>query len=108
MKYIKSYEDNINTPQIGDYVIATTSEGNIEVKLFIRNNIGQIKDILMTKTPRLGNVHNLKVYYQNTPEDLLNNNKDGNYWWIKPENILHYSKNKEELETLKIAKKYNL
>lgn len=108
MKHLKKFESNTDIPEIGEYVFATTSEGDIETKLFIKTNIGQVKHILKSNTTKLGEFVNLKVYYQNVPNDLLNTDKDGDYWWIDPENILYHSKDKEELKTMKVAKKYNL
>lgn len=102
--YIKAFENIKNNPEIGDYVIC--EEGfldNIEIKDFISNNIGQIIGI---EVPNY-----FTIQYENVPKEFK--------WYFHPidyrditnmrlDEIILFSKNKEELEDYLITKKYNL
>ena len=56
MKYIKTYEDNTNEPQVDDYVIAKLNPGYyrdhggglpVELKYFINNTLKQMNLFLV-------------------------------------------------------------
>ena len=103
MKYIKTYEQNIE-PQVGDYVICQDGsysvENNYEKKTFISNNIGKIikYDTGSASYPYI-------VYYETAPSNYFTMGK------TRPmgrNEIMHFSKNKEDCEIYLAAKKYNL
>jgi len=108
MKYLKRFE-NINTPQVGDYVIASLKTDK-DIGIFIANNIGQIvaiseNDINKLYTVKFFNIEkDIEKFFFTEPEY-------GEYmtlmFFYKYE-ILAFSKNKEELETILNANKYNL
>ena len=101
MKYLKKFE-NVNKPEIGDYVLVKSHTRYKEVKNFIDSNIGVIfkirKDIITVK-------------YKNIPSNIINkfsyinnNNSSGVYDFYSYK-IENFSKNKEELEMILQAKK---
>jgi len=105
MKYIKTFESKNKTPEVGDYVICSeiASTDTRETTDFIENNIGQIiqddDDIY-------------KIKYINPPltGDFLHVSIDDplRYRWAIRNRILHFSKNKEDLEAILAAEKFNL
>ena len=112
MKYIKNFEKiNINKPEIGDYVIAIDEDTHTDVKNFINNNIGKIVNIKNHK--RFGVLYHTK--YTNVDDDIEE-------WFTKENNldkkcgircfylheIIAFSKNIEDLDTILNANKYNL
>ena len=110
MKHLKAYEDmNTGEPEIGDYVIINTLSPTGERYLkqplsdFINNNIGEI---------RWKEGGGIDVKYFNIPEEIkryFNDNPVVDYIRKFPvSRVTHWSKNKEELEYLITAKKYNL
>jgi len=115
MKYIKTYESiNKGTPKIGDWVICYEADSIADFMprvIFTRNNIGQI-------TETGGNSPYTYVNYFNVPKEILYNIKqkyigfdisDGKFERGMLENeIIYWSKNKEDLEAILSAKKYNL
>ena len=108
MKYIKTYEDLNDEPNLGDYVITTVIISDVDPKLkfFLENNVGKICKIE-------DHVISYLVKYENTPFDLfigINDNykKDVGYWWFDKLEIKIHSSNKEECEAYLNAKKYNL
>jgi hypothetical protein len=111
MKYIKSYEENSDDPQIGDYVIckeendldssSTTILIKNQINEFLTINIGQIAEY---------DGKWYEVEYHNIPKNV-----DG--WFhasklncrsMKRHEIIHYAKTKEELKPLINQIKYNL
>jgi len=99
----KIFENDTIEPQIGDYVL-TEFEGGTVSKLdngvliddYIKNEIGKV--VKMS-----GSLNFLVEYPSYLPRDL-----DKLNWWFKKREILHFSKDKEELKTYIDAKKYNL
>ncbi len=82
--------ENINEsePKIGDYVICKTrSTDTIEFKKYVDNNIGKIVD------------NYLAYYYVKFKEKT---------YIFTIGNILYWAKNKEDIEVLIQANKYNL
>lgn len=120
MKYIKVFEDIKNIPKIGDYVICQDSLARYEVVEFISNNIGQIIAPFHSipfhpTTPKNPSEPQFVIQYENIPEELKysfyyeNNMKY--YSGLRNmalNEIIKFSKNKEELEDYLVAKKYNL
>lgn len=114
MKYLKSYE-NINEPQVGDYVIAMPDYvKNNDFKIFFDNNIGQIVKIERGYTGEklcaveYENIpYSIKKVYSNWREE---NGKQflAKYIWFSSNLIIHSSNNKEDLKNIIEAKKYNL
>jgi predicted nucleotide-binding protein (sugar kinase/HSP70/actin superfamily) len=105
----KLYEQlKINEPQIGDYVLCDEVDSEIIRVDFIRNNIGKIVYDNFSK------VYKYLVQYENVPELLDSWFSDGNNINLKNcrrmsiSEIKNYSKNKEDLEVLIQANKYNL
>jgi len=103
MKHLKYFE-NIEEPQVGDYVICEElSNLTPDICNFISSNIGIIE---YTKNDDGETSYYIK--YENVPEDIffltLRNNKRD----MSREEIIHFSKNKEDLEYIINANKYNL
>lgn len=73
-------------PKVGDYVICRNEYQNNS-----EESIGKIKYRDNTRIP-------YQVWFKNTE----------NYFWYAEDDILHFSKNKEELEIYLDTKKYNL
>ena len=109
MKYIKRFENIENTPKIGDYVICQDIIARYEVKDFISNNIGQIIYIVI-------DTGSFSVQYENVPKEFKSFFYSTEYKMkyysglrkMMPEEIIKFSKNKEEIEDYLITKKYNL
>ena len=131
MKYIKLFEEIDNKPEVGDYVICVEFDSGLsgleKFNHFLSNNIGKIIFIAT------GQNHDDIEYYvtfDNPPEDILdyafytkrlryiNNIDKDEYEMVNDEytnitemdgqNIIHCSKNKEELEIKLAGNKYNL
>ena len=114
MKYLKKFENILNnTPEIGDYVICKETDwfigqGSLNPLIyiflnFINTNIGQIVDI-----DYMG--YDYMIKYENFPKIIQD------YFHYKNETsrgmasyeIINHSKNKEELETILMSKKFNI
>jgi len=105
MKYLKKYEDSTkDEPQIGDYVICEQKEGfaKIHINSIIRNNIGIILEIT--------DKENYIVYYDCDIPQMLKRffNDRVNSRIILKNEIIYFSPNKEDLEVILSANKYNL
>jgi len=111
----KIYEAvNKGEPEVGDYVIAKIDDfgdlflldegwfGNIEK--IINNNIGilvnVVEEIDVTNEP-------FCVKYPGA-DFGESDNFEKDYWWFSENDIIYWSKNKEELEEILATKKYNL
>jgi hypothetical protein len=117
MKYIKTYE-NINEPEIGDYVIGWSGYFSEKTNDFLKNSIGKITN---SKNNGYKNAE-YQVNYDNVPEDVYKS--EDFYTFIpykgtrfeKPQyfvklyrkEINHFSKNKEDLYIYLDSNKYNL
>jgi len=118
MKYLKKYE-NLNKPQINDYVICEDQDyTNGELVDFISKNVGKIvaytkdyekiEDVFAINYPYI-------VKYENIPEKL-NGLEFGDYLAytrvFSDSEILYHSNNKEDVEKklslLRATNKYNL
>lgn len=112
MKYIKKYESTSADPQEGDYVICQDEaySGKADLNIFLAETVGYITDI-----NRFGRDYNIR-YDAKIPEKLLYHFFDsvkGRLETYKQLNvvrkeIVHFSHNKEDLESMIAAKKYNL
>jgi hypothetical protein len=109
MKYIKTFE-NINEPQIGDYVVCEEEYQRYSSGNFARENVGEIID-----TSENGYYYIIK--YENVPENLKDElyfkdlDSDKEYSDVIPMNrneIKFFSPSKEYAESYISSKKYNL
>ena len=100
MKYLKTFERNKN-PQIGDYVICQEYDTNDDILKFINNNIGVLVEI--------NNDHfNYLIEYENIPNNIISYFRHGNQRQMTLGEIIHCSDNKEDLELILNANKYNI
>jgi len=103
----KIYESiNDGEPEIGDYVICDPDFRNLFN--FINNNIGQIINYPSTTDKYV-------IKYENVPESIysffdVNISLSGHTYkrYFQRDEIIYWSKNKEDLEHLIQSKKYNL
>lgn len=117
MRYIKTYE-NINEPQVGDYVIGYSLYFSDKTNNFLKNNIGKIID----SENNAYNNPEYRVQYEDVPDNVVDSVDfytfvpyEGNrfakrVYFVKlvKSEINHFSKNKEDLEPYINANKYNL
>lgn len=112
MKHIKSYEHNAqelkNKPQIGDYVIIylkSFEEEPDEKDYYIKTHLGIIVDI----DPKSGKgYHPYEIKYEDNIWEIGDNVTPRDILCVNREEIQHWSKNKEYLEHIIKATKYNL
>jgi len=111
MKYIKTYENLKEDVKIGDYVLCSEYKDPgykdildvNDIETFIENNIGKIIELDRGSFDYI-------VKYTNIPKELklefsfLNNSARGMY----KEEIDYVSKNKKDLESILLSKKYNI
>ena len=115
MKYLKRFEDiNIDEPKVGDYAVFFDDIGQIgsdvsgdfnEYLYFINNTIGEIIKIENI------DAYKYHVKFENVPTNINKYfDKTFDYYYLRfhIEEILYWSKDKEELEKYIQAKKYNL
>jgi len=120
MKYIKTFENLTDEPQIGDYVVCEDSvfnknDGSRDEKIidFITNNVGQY---IQDNDGKFGSgFYKYVIKYENVPSDVSGFefivNGDGELDKIRimtRKEILFYSKNKKDCEEFIVAKKYNV
>jgi len=101
MKYLKSFE-TLNIAEIGDYVIARTSNTHIEDFVdFINNNFGRIIDIENDY---------IQIEFKNIPDKLeyFFDGFYGNRRTFTNDKIVKLFKNKKDAEIYLTANKYNL
>jgi len=110
MKYIKKYENYVDTPQIGDYVLIHTNSNAKNVANFVNNTIGKIIDIRFKYKDifELEHPGDLRVEYEEVPEDVQSWFFDKNKRTFTLEQIISFGKTKKELEEKLAEKKYNL
>ena len=106
MKYIKKYE-NVEEPQVGDYVLMRTDSKNIDYRNFLKNNVGQIIE--------MESDFHMSVKYENVPIKFI---KMGLFVWSSVEQeyyhtfnkrkMLVFSDNPNDLELKFQMRKYNL
>ena len=92
MKYIKKFE-NLMGPEVGDYVALISDDDHDKVINFLDKNIGKIFKKISDD-----------CYGVEFDNYFLNQNK----FYFMIDKILFYSKNKEEVETYLLSRKYNL
>jgi len=100
MKVNKFNENNNDEPKVGDYVICTENQLDHEFNNFIADNIGKIIVISNDK-------YAYEIRYYNIPyrfNDYFYNDIRG----FGEYEIIHFSKNKAELETILATKKFNI
>ena len=91
------YEMNENIPKVGDYVICN-SEYKDEFE-FIKDKVGQIIKIIT--------YNKFLITYNNIP-NIMADGKINHNKYIIIKHILHYSKDKEELESILNTNKFNI
>jgi len=104
MKYLKTFENIENVPQVGDWIIAKDAFDIDIVNDYLNNNIG-----LVYKKTYSNNDQYVK--YFNIPTEIKHYFKDGDNndtMFISKKEIFAFSSNKKELESILAAKKYNL
>lgn len=109
MKYLKKFENDIEYPKVGDYVLIKSQITNItddekykKIKNFIDTTIGIVSNI---------NDQSVMVFYEDVPSDISTYflNKNGHYTRIFDlSRIFDFD---SDIETLKFkikAKKFNI
>jgi hypothetical protein len=98
MKHLKTFE-NINDPEVGDYVIAhcTYTNSSNKVNNFMLNNVGRIVNI--------DNGKYIIVYEKEIP---FKHTKYARRITLTRDNIDYFGKNEENLEIMIQSNKYNL
>ena len=110
---MKTKFNNFNTeePQVGDYIICKEdfrSELTYKIAIFINNNIGRVVRILSDKSDKNDkNDYFLYAKYDNIPTDIKDWFQD-NVRMMFLEEIIFFSKDKEDCETYLTAKNFNL
>lgn len=109
MKYIKTFEKiNVNKPKAGDYVICGGEySSNMNFINHIKNSIGLVTSIDKNSYEKLFIIKYDYDYNQFDLEIEYNENKMDLYT-TRINDIKYWSKNKEELELILAANKYNL
>ena len=101
MKYIKTFENLSEYPNVGDYVIC--EEGNLNLKDFIENNIGQIYKKYAGRRAKY------LVKYENAPDLSGFSELDGfRVRVMYSDEFIYLSSDRAELESILSANKYNL
>lgn len=101
MKYLRTYE-SLSEPEIGDYVYCkNTTDNNKEFDKFLEFNIGKI----MASLPHLrpGDIYVKFDNFEESGVDGINHPVN----FLRDE-ILYWSKDKEDVEIYMNSKKYNL
>jgi len=106
MRYIKTFEKKKRKPEQFDYVVCLP--GGID---FVEDNFGQIIHNELFVNPDGQMELFYYVEYKNVPEKLKENFE--NYYGadcfiVIEDEILYWSKNKEDVESYLATKKYNL
>jgi hypothetical protein len=115
MKYIRLFEEvNIGKPEIGDWIICKSftrktplqifDDKDAQLNQFLSTNIGKIVSADSVKTNPPG--WDYEIFYEDAPDWLIDTffHPIG----ISKEEISYWSKDKEELEYIISANKYNL
>lgn len=125
MKYLKYFESIEKYPEIGDYVICKDNESedkdenDIEFENFLNHSVGMILDsnkeknnFFKTITGKRFENYSIPIYliqFENElPEFIKEPDFPENSLIFDENEIVVFSKNKDELEILLSAKKYNL
>ena len=110
MKYIKTYENISNEPQVGDYVISIPKNIIPGSEDFFNNSIG-----IITKISK----EHCGIEYENIPKFISKyycswrQGPDGkqyqeNVIWFNLDMIKYYGKSKDEVKLKNTTDKYNL
>ena len=105
MKYLKRFETVHTKPKVGDYVICEEDEESTlsDIKLIINNNVGKVVSY------DSNNKYQYDVLYDvDIPEKIESQFIYGNQRQMKTHEIIYWADNKEELEVILNANKYNL
>ena len=95
MKHLKTYDDNINEPEIGDFVYCEVENGNYNPSNFI--------GVLLSNNKNERKKYPYRVQYK------INNNSDTHEnRLIKKDELVDFSKNEKDLDVYKNINKYNL
>ena len=108
MKYIKKFEKQLTSEEkerIGHYVIINPIHSNIRERNYFNNNIGKIVGININSIGHT-NTFNIEYDKDSIPSYVISN-KDNTYCAYNSEIILEY-KDKEELESFIMARKFNI
>ena len=101
MKYMKYFEMNQGSPEIGDYVICETEFDNESI--FTNDNIGKIINYDYNSN------FPYAVTYDNIPFNLSNGNYGGNeVITFNLTSIKYWSKDRNELEIILKSNKFNI
>ena len=104
MKHLKTFETIHKTPRIGDYVLCEEKDtSNFSLNYFISSNIGQI----INNRGRHNSYYPYLVKYENVPVEIEKRFENGEREMAENE-VLYWSDNKEELETIINTNKYKL
>ena len=109
MKYLRTYE-KLDEPQIGDYVVCmeelSSDKDSLSVIKFLTNNVGQF--IIKNDNSIFKFFYLIK--FENVPKRLSGKFFDGSKGCrrMSRDEILYFSKDKEDCEIFINAKKYNL
>lgn len=102
MKHLKPYIKREDIPRVGDYVICHT-EDNTEDKELINNSVGYFDRMFSSYYVITYDKKQKKKQWDSMYKDL---DKISHYAYHYE--IIHWSKNKEELEAILNANKFNL
>jgi len=120
MKYLKTYEDLDNNPEIGDYVICEEADDIndiLELADFEKNNIGRVVDYRTVDNTNptfdsISTFFNIFVQYKNVPNEIYDDfdyhKRIANCRIFSKKEIKYCSKNKEDLEIILQANKFNI
>jgi hypothetical protein len=93
-------------PRLNDYVILNINWYSAELNYFLNNCIGQICKLKKdTKNP---DHIQYQIIYENVPEKFKKTYLQHNRFYVYKAQINDFSSNKEDLEAILAANKYNL
>jgi len=110
MKILKFNESfNIGEPKLGDYAICIAANKNYkedDLNDFISENIG----IIVVEKYNNDRKYPYVIKYENLPSNLIRytNSDDNDTIPFKEDEIIYWSENKEELESIIESKKFNI
>lgn len=104
MRYIKTYEDLTDTPQVGDYVIVDSSKMK-DLHEFFDSEIGKIDSINQKESECKGWPYYV-TFEKRIPSSSFGESDD--MMAFKQQEFLAWSPNKEDLKIYMDTKKYNL
>jgi len=116
MKYLNTFNESIkDNPEIGDYVICKDQNSDLKLNAFLLENTGLCIDIIEPNpTKNTLRTESYKILYENIQHKYLSDNffnqqpNSSGYRYMKRDEILYFSKNKEDLQIYIDTNKYNL